>query len=178
MNQKEMDTLIKHYDTYFKQDDCRVLHPVVMEPHIVLGTDLYEPVCLCPVQQHDLQAHGGLEHTELAAQHADIIDDLRHFEVSADHLLAILGRPLDTVPVGDKAVERFRVERHLHKLGKVPVGGLLVVHVLACVYKHHVLVAVAERTLGSVHLVVLIKKPVSFKLTGNFSNYIILLAPV
>lgn len=34
MNQKEMDTLIKHYDTYFKQDDCRVLHPVVMEPHI------------------------------------------------------------------------------------------------------------------------------------------------
>lgn len=34
MNQKKMYALISHYDTYFKQDDCRLLHPVVMEPHI------------------------------------------------------------------------------------------------------------------------------------------------
>lgn len=34
MNQKKMYALISHYDTYFKQDDCRLLHSVVMEPHI------------------------------------------------------------------------------------------------------------------------------------------------
>lgn len=34
MNQKEMDTLTKHYDTYFRQSNCKVLHPVVMKPHI------------------------------------------------------------------------------------------------------------------------------------------------
>jgi len=34
MSQKKMYALISHYDTYFKQDDCRLLHSVVMEPHI------------------------------------------------------------------------------------------------------------------------------------------------
>lgn len=30
MSQKKMYALISHYDTYFKQDDCRLLHSVVM----------------------------------------------------------------------------------------------------------------------------------------------------
>ena len=34
MSQKKMYSLISQYDTYFKQDDCRLLHSVVMEPHI------------------------------------------------------------------------------------------------------------------------------------------------
>ena len=41
MNQKEMDKLTKHFDTYFHQSDCTVLHPIVMEPHI--DALLYKP---------------------------------------------------------------------------------------------------------------------------------------
>ena len=41
MKQKEMDKLVKHFDTYFHQDDCTVLHPIVMEPHI--DALLYKP---------------------------------------------------------------------------------------------------------------------------------------
>ena len=41
MNQKEMDKLTKHFDTYFHQSDCTVLHPIAMEPHI--DALLYKP---------------------------------------------------------------------------------------------------------------------------------------
>lgn len=41
MKQKEMDKLMRHFDTYFHQDDCTVLHPIVMEPHI--DALLYKP---------------------------------------------------------------------------------------------------------------------------------------
>lgn len=41
MKQKEMDKLIEHFDTYFRQSDCVVLHPAVMEPHI--DALLYRP---------------------------------------------------------------------------------------------------------------------------------------
>ena len=41
MNQREMDKLTQHFDTYFQQDDCMVLHPAVMEPHI--DALLYKP---------------------------------------------------------------------------------------------------------------------------------------
>lgn len=41
MNQNEMDKLINHFDTYFHQSDCTVLHPIVMEPHI--DALLYKP---------------------------------------------------------------------------------------------------------------------------------------
>ena len=42
MNSKEMDKLIAHFDTYFEQNDCMVLHPAVTEgPHI--DVLLYEP---------------------------------------------------------------------------------------------------------------------------------------
>ena len=34
MNLKQMDKLVKHFDTYFQQSDCTVRHPIVMEPHI------------------------------------------------------------------------------------------------------------------------------------------------
>ena len=34
MKPKEMDKLIQHFDTYFKQSEPTVLHPIVMEPHI------------------------------------------------------------------------------------------------------------------------------------------------
>lgn len=34
MNLKEMDKLTNHFDTYFHQDDCMVLHTIVGEPHI------------------------------------------------------------------------------------------------------------------------------------------------
>lgn len=34
MTQKEMDKLTEHFNAYFHQDDCMVLHPVAMEPHI------------------------------------------------------------------------------------------------------------------------------------------------
>ena len=33
MKPKEMDKLIQHFDTYFKQSEPTVLHPIVMEPH-------------------------------------------------------------------------------------------------------------------------------------------------
>lgn len=41
MKQKEIDKLIKHFNTYFCQSDCTVLHPTVMEPHI--DALLYKP---------------------------------------------------------------------------------------------------------------------------------------
>ena len=41
MNQKEIDKLTRHFDTYFHQSDCIVLHPMVMEPHI--DALLYKP---------------------------------------------------------------------------------------------------------------------------------------
>lgn len=41
MKQKEMDKLTKHFDTFFGQNDCTVLHPAVMEPHI--DALLYKP---------------------------------------------------------------------------------------------------------------------------------------
>ena len=42
MKQKEMDKLVRHFDTYFQQSDCIVLHPIVdMEPHI--DALLYKP---------------------------------------------------------------------------------------------------------------------------------------
>ena len=35
MTQKESDKLIQHFDTYFQQTDCTVLHPTIpMNPHI------------------------------------------------------------------------------------------------------------------------------------------------
>lgn len=34
MNLREMDRLTQHFDTFFHQSDCTVLHPIVMEPHI------------------------------------------------------------------------------------------------------------------------------------------------
>ena len=37
MNVKEMDTVTAHFDKYFEQDDCIVLHPTAdMNPHIDL----------------------------------------------------------------------------------------------------------------------------------------------
>ena len=36
-----MDKLTKHFDKYFQQSDCMVLHPAVMEPHI--DALLYKP---------------------------------------------------------------------------------------------------------------------------------------
>lgn len=41
MNQKQMDTLTRHFDTYFHQSDCTVLHPLELEPHI--DALLYKP---------------------------------------------------------------------------------------------------------------------------------------
>ena len=41
MNQREMDKLTRHFDKYFGQNDCTVLHPIVMEPHI--DALLYRP---------------------------------------------------------------------------------------------------------------------------------------
>ena len=41
MKQKEMGILMKHFDTYFRQSDCTVLHPGNMEPHI--DALLYRP---------------------------------------------------------------------------------------------------------------------------------------
>lgn len=41
MNQREMDKLTQHFDTYFRQNDCTVLHPIIMEPHI--DVLLYKP---------------------------------------------------------------------------------------------------------------------------------------
>lgn len=41
MKRNEMDRLIKHFDRYFRQSDCMVLHPEGMEPHI--DALLYEP---------------------------------------------------------------------------------------------------------------------------------------
>lgn len=46
MNVKEMDRLIKHFDTYFQQTDCDVLHPSDMNPHI--DTLLYKPTDKLP----------------------------------------------------------------------------------------------------------------------------------
>lgn len=54
MNQKKMYALISHYDTYFKQDDCRLLHSVVMEPHI--DALLYAPNELTPFGSWSTQA--------------------------------------------------------------------------------------------------------------------------
>ena len=34
MTQKEMDKLIQHFDTYFQQNDCMVLHPAAINPHV------------------------------------------------------------------------------------------------------------------------------------------------
>lgn len=41
MTQREMDILTRHYSTYFQQEDCTVLHPEHMEPHI--DALLYRP---------------------------------------------------------------------------------------------------------------------------------------
>ena len=41
MKQREMEKLTEHFDTYFRQKDCTVLHPVAMEPHI--DALLYKP---------------------------------------------------------------------------------------------------------------------------------------
>ena len=41
MNTKEMDKLMAHFDKYFKQSDCQVLHPLAMTPHI--DTLVYKP---------------------------------------------------------------------------------------------------------------------------------------
>lgn len=41
MNQKEMEKLTQHFDTYFHQSDCSVLHPAAMNPHI--DALLYKP---------------------------------------------------------------------------------------------------------------------------------------
>ena len=41
MTQKEMEKLTKHFDTYFRQNDCTVLHPLVMVPHV--DALLYKP---------------------------------------------------------------------------------------------------------------------------------------
>jgi len=41
MVQREMEKLTKHFDKYFRQSDCTVIHPIVMEPHI--DALLYKP---------------------------------------------------------------------------------------------------------------------------------------
>lgn len=41
MKQKEMEKLTQHFDTYFHQSDCTVLHPIATEPHI--DVLLYKP---------------------------------------------------------------------------------------------------------------------------------------
>lgn len=41
MKQNDMVKLTNHFDYYFHQNDSRILHPVVMEPHI--DALLYEP---------------------------------------------------------------------------------------------------------------------------------------
>lgn len=41
MTQKETEKLTQHFDTYFRQSDCTVLHPFAMEPHI--DALLYKP---------------------------------------------------------------------------------------------------------------------------------------
>ena len=42
MKNKEMDKLIKHFDTYFEQSDCTVLHPVV-SGKLHIDVLLYKP---------------------------------------------------------------------------------------------------------------------------------------
>lgn len=34
MKTKEMDKLTSHFDLFFGQNDCTVLHPIAQEPHI------------------------------------------------------------------------------------------------------------------------------------------------
>ncbi|MBQ6655125.1 MAG: suppressor of fused domain protein [Erysipelotrichaceae bacterium] len=34
MNVKEMDKLTEHFDRYFQQNDCEVMHPLELDPHI------------------------------------------------------------------------------------------------------------------------------------------------
>ena len=46
MKQKDMEKLIQHFNTYFRQDDCTVFHPIVMEPHI--DALLYKPIDAFP----------------------------------------------------------------------------------------------------------------------------------
>ena len=46
MTQKEMDKLMAHFNTYFQQDDCIILHPIVMNPHI--DALLYKPNTVYP----------------------------------------------------------------------------------------------------------------------------------
>ena len=41
MRTKEMETLTRHFDTYLRQSDSKVLHPADMEPHI--DALVYEP---------------------------------------------------------------------------------------------------------------------------------------
>lgn len=42
MNTKEMDKLVRHFDTYFEQDDSTVLHPVV-DDGVHIDVLLYKP---------------------------------------------------------------------------------------------------------------------------------------
>ena len=42
MKRKEMDKLIKHFDQYFEQKDCTILHPVVDDGYHI-DVLLYEP---------------------------------------------------------------------------------------------------------------------------------------
>ena len=46
MKTKEMDKLMAHFDKYFKQSDCQVLHPLSMTPHI--DTLVYKPTSELP----------------------------------------------------------------------------------------------------------------------------------
>ena len=43
---KDMEKLIQHFNTYFRQDDCTVFHPIDMEPHI--DALLYKPIDAFP----------------------------------------------------------------------------------------------------------------------------------
>lgn len=42
MKTKEMDKLIQHCDTYFEQEDCMVLHPIV-DDGLHIDVLLYKP---------------------------------------------------------------------------------------------------------------------------------------
>lgn len=46
MKQKDMEKLIQHFNTYFRQDNCTVFHPIDMEPHI--DALLYKPIDAFP----------------------------------------------------------------------------------------------------------------------------------
>jgi hypothetical protein len=62
MTQIEMDKLMQHFEFYFHQNDCVVVHPVGMEPHI--DALLYKPNDMYPywklvtmgASDHEMQA--------------------------------------------------------------------------------------------------------------------------